>query len=60
MTFRYDTRHLSKQTQHIIDNRDKNNKILKEQTITDKKINIYPISIFMKLGYGLKLKFRWK
>ena len=50
MAFRYDTRHLSGQTQHIINERDKNNKIAKEQNIIKPPKNIYTISIFMKLG----------
>lgn len=55
MAFRYDTRHLSGQTQHIINERDKNNKIVTEQNITMPQRNIYPISILMKLGYDSTL-----
>lgn len=50
MAFRYDTRNLSGQAKHIISERDKNNKIEKEQNIITPSKNIYPISIFMKLG----------
>ncbi|NAS19570.1 hypothetical protein GND98_017345 [Clostridium butyricum] len=50
MAFRYDTRHLPKQTQQIINKRDQNNKILKEESIITQTTNVYPISIFMKLG----------
>ena len=50
MAFRHDTRNLSAQAQNIISKRDQNNKILEKQSIITQKINIYPISIFMKLG----------
>ena len=55
MSYRYDIRHLSVQTQHIINQRDKNNKILNENTTTKlSEKTVYSTSIFMKLGHDSK------
>lgn len=56
MSFRYDTRHLSKQVQAIIRERDKTNEMIKnsDQNTYQK---IYPVSIFMRLGENQHNKF---
>lgn len=53
MAFRYDTRHLSPQVQQIISKRDDNDKLMKQnrnEPAEEKCVDIYPISIFMRLG----------
>lgn len=53
MGFRYDTQHLSNQQRAIIDQRDREEKLRKEESKKKSKVNnkeIYTQSIFMKLG----------
>lgn len=54
MAFRFDTQHLSPQTQAIIRKRDENDKLLKaesERKVESPKRIVFPTAIFMKLGH---------
>jgi hypothetical protein len=54
MAFRFDTQHLKPQVRELINKRDQNDKKLRENknVILEKEYrNIYPLAIFMKLGF---------
>lgn len=60
MAFRFDTQHLQPQVREIINKRDQNNKKpIINSNVNSKKVcdEIYPLAIFMKLGFDSSTKF---